>query len=75
MPRIATLNDIAIYIYGDDHNPPHVHAISGDHEALIEISSLRVIGDLPTRKLARVLAWMRTNQATLVAEWRRIQAG
>ena len=37
-------------MYGLDHAPPHVHAVYGEHEALIGIEDGEVIrGSLPTR--------------------------
>lgn len=51
MPTVANFRGISIYIYRDDHDPPHFHAIYGDFEALIDINELKVLeGNLPTRQ-------------------------
>ena len=55
MPRLSEFYGIVIYMYFADHNPPHFHAIYGEHEALIAIDDGSVIGgDLP-RTAARLV--------------------
>lgn len=50
MPEISRFYGIVIRMYGLDHAPPHVHAVYGEHEALIGIEDVEVIrGTLPTR--------------------------
>ena len=44
MPRISEFYGIVIYMYFQDHNPPHFHAIYAEHEALIRIDTGEVIG-------------------------------
>ena len=34
------LHDISIRINFRDHNPPHFHALYGEHKAVIEINSI-----------------------------------
>ena len=54
MPRISAFYGISIYIYWDAHNPPHYHAVYGEHEAWIVIADGSVLhGRLPTRLVAR----------------------
>jgi hypothetical protein len=38
MPRIGETLGILFYVYAEDHNPPHVHAIYGDDLMLIDIA-------------------------------------
>jgi len=40
MPCIKIINSIKIYIYIDDHNPPHFYA---EYEELIEIKTLKSV--------------------------------
>jgi hypothetical protein len=55
VPRLSYFYGIAIYIYWDDHNPPHYHAVYGEHEAWIVIAGASVLhGWLPTRALRLV---------------------
>lgn len=39
MPRIAEFFGIFIYMYFEDHSPPHFHAIYGDYVVSIETTS------------------------------------
>jgi hypothetical protein len=73
MPRIGEWLGIAFYVYADDHNPPHVHAIYGDQVALLEIATGRVYaGSLPGAKLRHAKAWLAENQAAALAAWERM---
>jgi len=47
LPRISEFYGIAIYLYYQDHGPPHFHAIYGEHEATISARLLQ--GKLPKR--------------------------
>ena len=55
MPRISQYYGIAVYMYYEDHAPPHFHAIYGEFEAMIGIQSDDVLdGSLPRRALTLV---------------------
>jgi hypothetical protein len=57
MPEIARFYGIVIRIFYDDHNPPHFHAEYGEHEVLVNINTLAVLGGgLPARELPRASA-------------------
>jgi len=43
MPTIAIFYGIVIQMFWDDHNPPHFHAVYGDDEVVITISTLEVL--------------------------------
>lgn len=58
MPLISRFFGIAIYMYYDDHAPPHFHAIYGDEEGLIDIRQCNLIsGRLSPRVLGLVIEW------------------
>lgn len=40
MPELCSFYGISIRINFRDHNPPHFHALYGEHEAVIEINSI-----------------------------------
>ncbi len=70
MPRLSQFYGIAIYMYYRDHAPPHFHAIYGDHEALFEIATGKVIaGKLPRRARALVRSWLDAHRAELQQDW------
>lgn len=75
MPTLSSFYGIVIRMYYDDHAPPHVHAIYGGDEVLLEIASLRVLrGHLPQRALALVKEWATIHRAELEEAWRRAEA-
>ena len=50
MPRLSAFYGIAIFMYWDDHEPPHYHAIYAQHEALILLADRSLLrGSLPPR--------------------------
>ena len=71
MPEIARFYGIIIKIFfRNEHNPPHIHAIYGEHNGLIDISSLEMIeGDLPPKALALVQEWGKSYQNDLMSMW------
>jgi uncharacterized protein DUF4160 len=61
--------------YWDDHNPPHYHAVYGEHEAWIVIADAAVLhGRLPTRALRLVRSWHRLHQDELETAWNRARS-
>lgn len=71
MPLIFSLGSIKIYVYFNDHLPPHFHAIYTEYEAIIEIESLQLMaGKLPSKELKRVLQWARDNQSFLLKSYK-----
>ena len=72
MPEISRFFGIVIKMYFEDHPPPHFHADYGEHEALIDIHALVVIGgSLPPRVLGLVVEWASQHQAELHVLWER----
>jgi len=75
MPKISEFFGIAIYIYFDDHAPPHFHAQYAEFEALIQIDDFSVLrGRLPPRALGLVVEWAQLRREELSEVWRQAQA-
>jgi hypothetical protein len=75
VPHISAFYGIAIYLYWDDHNPPHYHALYGEHEVWIVISNAAVLhGSLPTRALRLVRSWHQLHQMEIEAAWEKAKA-
>jgi hypothetical protein len=75
MPLIARLGKVKIHVYPNDHNPPHFHVSTPDHDALIQISDFTVLqGQITRRDLDAVIIWVSagTNKETLENEWKRL---
>ncbi len=50
MPRISEFYGIAIYMYYQDHAPPHFHAIYGQYETMVGIDPVVILeGRFPRR--------------------------
>lgn len=70
MPLISFFYGISIYMYFDDHNPPHFHAKYGEFEITIRIKDLSVIyGTMPPRALGLIVEWALLHQQELLADW------
>ena len=72
MPLISRFFGISIYMYYDDHAPPHFHAKYGSEEVLIDIQTLRVLtGKISPRVLGLVIEWASLHQNELMDNWKR----
>jgi hypothetical protein len=72
MPRIATLRSgAAIYVYADDHAPPHFHVRGPRSNAQIRIDTLEVTaGTIARRDHHEAIAYARENRDLLIMKWR-----
>ena len=75
MSEISRFFGIIIAMFGDDHNPPHIHVRYGSCRASITIDKGLVTGQLPRRALNKVFAWMDQHHDELLANWARLQNG
>lgn len=72
MPSISRFFGITIYVYYDDHNPPHFHAVYGENEIIITIEDLAIFsGHLPSRALGLVIEWASNHQEELKKVWQQ----
>ena len=73
-PRISEFFGIKVYMYYEDHNPPHFHVIYNEYECYIAIETLTIIEwDLPIKVKKLVSAWAELYQDDLREDWRLIQ--
>lgn len=73
MPTLANIGGLKIQIFADDHNPPHFHVVTPDHEALIAIADFSMLrGSLVRRDLDAALSWAAENRKVLEHEWDRL---
>ena len=73
MPYIKIIDSIKLYVYANDHNPPHFHAIYAEHEELIIIDSLKTyIGQIPNTQKKKVVEWASKNQEYIMNQWRKL---
>ena len=72
MPEISKFYGIIIYMYIDDHNPPHFHVWYDDYEVEITIKDGIVTGSLPRRALRLVFEWLDLHRDELMENWERL---
>ena len=74
MPRISAFYGIIIWLYWNDHQPPHFHAEYAGQVALVAIADSTVIrGSLPPRALRLVEEWAGLHRTELAENWERAQ--
>ena len=70
MPIISTFFGIVVRVFHDDHEPPHVHVQYGEHKAVVEIATGRILaGRLPPRVRRILLEWLRLRRNEVVKAW------
>ena len=69
MPSISRFFGITIYMYPDDHNPPHFHAICDDRSCIVDISRAKTKGNLTKREKKLVEAWAEIHRNELLDNW------
>ena len=73
MPEISRFYGILIYMYVDDHNPPHFHVIYEGEEAMIDIMDGHITGSLPRRALRLVYEWLDIHKEELLENWKQLK--
>jgi len=70
MPLISEFFGIKIYMYWQEHNPPHFHAEYNGLRAEIDINNAVILkGALPLKSLKLVLAWCELHKDELLHNW------
>lgn len=78
MPTLSMFYGIIIRMYaesGGQHNLPHIHAVFGGQEAVIDLQGEVIEGELPKGKMKLLLAWMEIHHDELEANWRLLCDG
>ena len=70
MSELCRFNGIVIRMFHREHPPPHFHAVYGEYQATIDITTLSVSeGFLPRRVERMVLGWANVRQTELNRAW------
>ena len=73
MPEISRFYGIIIYMYLQDHNPPHFHAKYNEHQIVISIENFAILnGKFPSKALALVIEWASIHQEELLENWNNL---
>lgn len=73
MPEISRFYGIIVYMFYNEHNPPHFHVEYQDFEAIIEIESGIIKGKIPRRALKLIFEWMDLHKDELLENWKKIE--
>lgn len=74
MPEISRFLGIVIFMYFNEHNPPHFHAEYNEYKVAIEIHSLGLMkGKLPPKVMSLVVEWAQNHQDELMQNWYSIK--
>ena len=75
MPKVAELQAANIYVYADDHNPPHFNLRGPNSNANINIRTLEIMrGSASRADLAEAREWANRegNMQALLDAWSRL---
>lgn len=78
MPELSRFYDLVIkMLYADNqqHNKPHVHVYSAEHEASVGIDGELLAGSLPLKQMRILSAWLAIHEDELYAAWNRAVRG
>ena len=74
MPEISRFLGIKIFMYFNEHNPPHFHIEYNEYKASIDIKTFGVIdGKVPSKVLGLVVEWAEDNQNELFENWNNLK--
>ncbi len=71
MPRISIFLGIVIYMYYDDHPPPHFHAQYEDSDCMFSIEGNLLKGTMAPRALKLIKKWAVPHNNELHENWER----
>ncbi len=70
MPEISRFLGIVIYMYFEEHNPPHFHVKYNEHKAVMDIQTLNILaGNLPVKVRGLVGEWAELHEQELLEMW------
>jgi len=78
MPTLSLFFGIIIRMYYalKEHNPPHIHVYYQEYISVVDISNFELLeGELPTRQIRLVTAWIEIHKDELIADWELCQNG
>lgn len=73
MPEISNFYGITIYMFFEDHNPPHFHVYYDGSSALVSILDGAILkGSLPPQAKRLVKKWLELHRDDLLENWNRL---
>jgi hypothetical protein len=76
MPRISSFFGIIIWMYYDEHNPPHIHVEYQGNRVVVDFQGNIMKGDLNSRTAVRLIRdWIDLHVQELCKNWERARTG
>lgn len=75
MSAIDIIHGILIYMYGQDHNPPHLHIKDGGNWFIITIKDRMIEGKGTAKTIRLINEYIDAHEAQLLEIWEKAQNG
>lgn len=75
MGAIYVLQGLMIYLYGFDHNPPHIHIKSGNGDFTITLKDRIIEGKAKSKDIDKINRFIDENIEKLYELWEKAQRG
>ena len=75
MSSIFVIQGLLIYIYGFDHNPPHIHVRSGEGEFTVTLETREIEGKARVKTIQIVNKFIDEHLDELYRIWEKAQRG
>lgn len=75
MSAIDIIRGILIYMYGQDHNPPHLHIKEGGNWFIITIKDRMIAGKASSRTIRIINEYIDEHENQLLELWDKAQRG
>ncbi len=75
MGSVFIIQGILVYIYGFDHNPPHIHIRSGTDNFSITIQDRVIEGKARSKTIALINSFIDEHEEELMEIWEKAQRG
>lgn len=67
MPEISRFYGIIVYMFANEHLPPHFHVKYSEFEAVVDIQTGNLIkGEIPQKQIRLVQAWVEIHRDELL---------
>ena len=73
MPEISRFYGIIIYMFFNEHNPPHIHIKYQEYEATIQINDGIIQGKIPRTALKLIFEWLDLHKDELLEDWKLME--
>jgi hypothetical protein len=75
MPRISIFFGIVVYMYYDEHEPPHFHASYEGMEAMFDFEGNLIKGNISIRAQNLIKEWCSIHMRELEENWEKSKEG